>query len=313
LTPYDVFVRHCVVHPADEKLDKRFMFDLHIIEKGGSSDKMSIFTFQATNEEDFEGWISITGGQINVSKPELSLKTEMQNELDDSGIDFVKKCIQVIERRGLDEQGLYRIVGMQSKVNSLVAGHFDVHKTLAQRLETPVEEDMELKTICSALKLFLRTLKEPVFTFKLHNRFIEAAMIDDKAERIRTLHSLIKELPKQNYDLLYILMTHLYKVSQHNEKNLMTPVNLGVCFGPSILRPEFETVSSIYDIKFRNAIVELIIIHYEKMFKTKLEQQDIDEMVGSSEQDQSSGVNLTNSLSSLVVIIYFKYGNKTQK
>ncbi|CAF2929273.1 unnamed protein product [Rotaria sp. Silwood2] len=300
LTPYDVFVRHCVVHPADEKLDKRFMFDLHIIEKGGSSDKMSIFTFQATNEEDFEGWISITGGQINVSKPELSLKTEMQNELDDSGIDFVKKCIQVIERRGLDEQGLYRIVGMQSKVNSLVAGHFDVHKTLAQRLETPVEEDMELKTICSALKLFLRTLKEPVFTFKLHNRFIEAAMIDDKAERIRTLHSLIKELPKQNYDLLYILMTHLYKVSQHNEKNLMTPVNLGVCFGPSILRPEFETVSSIYDIKFRNAIVELIIIHYEKMFKTKLEQQDIDEMVGSSEQDQSGGVNLTNSLSSLV-------------
>ncbi|CAF0956697.1 unnamed protein product [Rotaria sordida] len=300
LTPYDVFVRHCIVHPADEKLDKRFMFDLHAIEKGGSSDKMSIFTFQAMNEEDFEGWVFITGGQINVSKPELSLKTEMQNELDDSGIDFVKKCIQVIERRGLDEQGLYRVVGMQSKVNSLVAGHFDAHKTLAQRLATPVEEDMELKTICSALKLFLRTLKEPVFTFKLHNRFIEAAMIDDKAERIRTLHSLIKELPKENYDLLYVLMTHLHKVSQHNEKNLMTPVNLGVCFGPSLLRPEFETVSSIYDIKFRNAIVELIIIHYDKMFKTKLEQQDIDEMVGSSEQDQASGVNLSNSLSSLV-------------
>ena len=49
------------------------------------------------------------------------------------------------------------------------------HKTLAQRLATPVEEDVELKTICSALKLFLRTLKEPIFTFKLHNRFIEAA------------------------------------------------------------------------------------------------------------------------------------------
>ena len=44
--------------------------------------------------------------------------------MDDSGIDFIKKCIQVIERRGLDEQGLYRVVGMQSKVNSVVAGHF---------------------------------------------------------------------------------------------------------------------------------------------------------------------------------------------
>ena len=54
----------------------------------------------------------------------------------------------------------------------------DAHKTLAQRLATPVEEDIELKTICSALKLYLRTLKEPVFTFKLHNRFIDAASID---------------------------------------------------------------------------------------------------------------------------------------
>ncbi len=51
--------------------------------------------------------------------------------MDDSGIDFVKKCIQVIERRGLDEQGIYRVVGMQSKVNSVVAGHFG--KTLKRR------------------------------------------------------------------------------------------------------------------------------------------------------------------------------------
>jgi hypothetical protein len=57
------------------------MFDLHIIEKGGSSDKMLIFTFQAMTEEDFEGWVSITGGQINISQPQLSSKTEMQSRI----------------------------------------------------------------------------------------------------------------------------------------------------------------------------------------------------------------------------------------
>lgn len=77
--PYDVFVRHCFVHPADEKLDKRFMFDLHAIERGGSSDKMSVFTFQAMTEEDFEGWVSICGGQILITKPQLSSKTELQS------------------------------------------------------------------------------------------------------------------------------------------------------------------------------------------------------------------------------------------
>lgn len=81
----------------------------------------------------------------------------------------------------------------------------------------------------------------------------------------------------------------------------MTPVNLGVCFGPSLLRPEVETVSSIYDIKFRNAIVELLITHYEKMFQAKLDQQDIEAMVGSNDNDRAEGVHLSGSLSSLVV------------
>lgn len=81
----------------------------------------------------------------------------------------------------------------------------------------------------------------------------------------------------------------------------MTPVNLGVCFGPSLLRPEVETVSSIYDIKFRNAIVELMITHCDKMFKSKLDQQDIETIVGANENDETSVGNLSNSLSSLVV------------
>lgn len=81
----------------------------------------------------------------------------------------------------------------------------------------------------------------------------------------------------------------------------MTPVNLGVCFGPSLLRPEVETVSSIYDIKFRNAIVELAIIHHDKMFKAKLEQKDIDEMVGSNDRVGPSVSDLGSTLSSIGV------------
>lgn len=52
------------------------------------------------------------------------------DELDEAGIDFVKKCIQIIERRGLHEQGLYRIVGSLSKVNSVVASHFGIDQMI---------------------------------------------------------------------------------------------------------------------------------------------------------------------------------------
>ena len=63
------------------------------------------------------------------------------DELDEAGIDFVKKCIHIVEKRGLHEQGLYRIVGMQSKVNSVVATHFGKKKFVRRR---SVEEFLSL-------------------------------------------------------------------------------------------------------------------------------------------------------------------------
>lgn len=44
--------------------------------------------------------------------------------------------------------------------------------------------------------------------------------------------------------------------------------NLAVCFGPTLLRPEEETVASIMDLKFYNVVVEILIENYEKIFKS---------------------------------------------
>jgi len=62
------------------------MFDIHAIEKGASSDKIIVLTFQGMTEEDLEGWVSVMEGQINVSRPQISSKTEMQ-----SRFKFIKK------------------------------------------------------------------------------------------------------------------------------------------------------------------------------------------------------------------------------
>ena len=45
----------------------------------------------------------------------------------------------------------------------------------------------------------------------------------------------------------------------------MTVANLGVCFGPTLMRPEEETMKAIMDIKFANIVVEILITHYEKV------------------------------------------------
>lgn len=41
-------------------------------------------------------------------------------ELDDEGFFFLRKCIEAIESRGLEQKGIYRVVGVASKVRTLM-------------------------------------------------------------------------------------------------------------------------------------------------------------------------------------------------
>lgn len=70
-------------------------------------------------------------------------------------------------------------------------------------------------------------------------------------------------------------MIYMFRVAGKRDKNLMTIGNLGVCFGPTLLRPEEETVASIMDLKFYNVVVEILIENYETIFKSKPEVNEI--------------------------------------
>lgn len=47
----------------------------------------------------------------------------------------------------------------------------------------------------------------------------------------------------------------------------MSVFNLGVVFGPTLLRPREETVAAILDIKFNNIVINILIDNYERIFK----------------------------------------------
>lgn len=48
----------------------------------------------------------------------------------------------------------------------------------------------------------------------------------------------------------------------------MTVANLGVVFGPTLMRPQEETVAAIMDLKFQNIVVEILIQQHEKVTLT---------------------------------------------
>uniref|UniRef100_A0A8C9YHA2 Rho GTPase activating protein 42a n=1 Tax=Sander lucioperca TaxID=283035 RepID=A0A8C9YHA2_SANLU len=89
---------------------------------------------------------------------------------------------------------------------------------------------------------------------------------DDQKYRVRAIHALVYKLPEKNRAMLDVLTNHLLKVSSHSDQNMMTVSNLGMIFGPTLLRSQEETVAAMMNIKFQNIVVEILIENHHKIF-----------------------------------------------
>uniref|UniRef100_A0A9J8DHQ1 Rho GTPase activating protein 42a n=1 Tax=Cyprinus carpio carpio TaxID=630221 RepID=A0A9J8DHQ1_CYPCA len=213
-----------------DSIDKRFCFDIEVVERHG------IITLQALSESNRRLWMEAMDGKEPV-------------------------------------RATTQIGGVNSKVQRLMTSVF-VHLTLPAA-KAPADMDLDPdtwdnKTITSGLKNYLRCLAEPLMTYRLHKDFIMAVKSDDQNYRVCAVHALVHKLPEKNKEMLDILIKHLHVVSTHSQKNLMTVSNLGVIFGPTLMRSQEETVAAMMNIKFQNIVVEILIENYDKVINTLL-------------------------------------------
>jgi len=258
-------LKSCIRRVSDS-IDKRFCFDIVPEDRsggGGGSGNTVVYTFQALSEEDCALWMDAMDGKepMYVCPPKPG--NAHHTYLDEAGFAFVTRCFNTLEGRGLEDQGLYRVVGVTSKVNRLLTLGLDRKKCDKLNFEDPTE--VETKTVTSAIKTFLRNLPEPIMTYKLHAKFIAAAKLETYEARVSEVQSLVDQLPEPNKRMLELLLRHLEKVAKNAKANMMSVSNLGVCFGPTLLRNEEETVAAIMDIKFGNVVVEILIENWRQI------------------------------------------------
>merc|ERR1719460_191004 len=264
ITNTESFKLKSCMRKAADAIDKRFCFDIIPEDR-----PHVVYTLQAQSEEDRLLWMEALDGTepMYAHTPGGKPSNANQTFLDESGFSFVQDCLAGLENRGLEDQGMYRVVGVGSKGTKLLTMGLDRRRANQLNLDDAIE--WETKTITSAVKTFFRNLPEPIMTFSLHSRFIEAAKCDSYSRRLSQIHRLVQQLPSPNQRMLEILLSHLANVVDKSDKNLMTVSNLGVCFGPTLLRAEEETVAAIMDIKFANVVVEILIQNWHTLLKTK--------------------------------------------
>ncbi|XP_047232206.1 rac GTPase-activating protein 1 isoform X2 [Girardinichthys multiradiatus] len=140
---------------------------------------------------------------------------------------LIVDCVAEIERRGLQERGLYRVPGGERPVRDLR------DRILQGKSSVMLSKVQDIHVVCGFLKDVLRRLKEPLITFRLHRTFMEASELDEDSGSA-VLYRAISELPKANRDTLAFLMIHLHKVMR-SPPCQMDQNNLARVFGPTIV------------------------------------------------------------------------------
>ncbi|XP_030324016.1 rac GTPase-activating protein 1 isoform X1 [Calypte anna] len=170
---------------------------------------------------------------------------------------LVVHCVNEIEQRGLHEQtGLYRISGCDKTVRELK------EKYLRSKNIPLLSKVDDIHAICGLLKDFLRSLKEPLLTFRLNKTFMEAAEIPDEDNSIAAMYRAVDELPQANRDTLAFLMVHLQRVAQSPETKMDIP-NLAKVFGPTIVAhavPDPDPMTLLQDTKRQPKVVERLLM-----------------------------------------------------
>nr|CAG4643078.1 EOG090X0302 [Ilyocryptus agilis] len=161
---------------------------------------------------------------------------------------IVSSCVHEVERRGLEELGIYRVSGLATDIAKLRKA-FDIRNILQCGFESDsLLRDVDVHSVSGLLKLYLRQLPEALFTDRLYPHFLHAfSTLDVKASMTgvdiaaeggaRTLIQLFSSLPQVNQNVITFLLDHLVRVNGREARNKMSLHNLATIFGPTLMRP----------------------------------------------------------------------------
>ncbi|XP_041443145.1 GEM-interacting protein isoform X2 [Xenopus laevis] len=183
---------------------------------------------------------------------------------------IIVRCTAEIEQRALGQQGLYRISGAKARVEKLLQAFENGRELVDLSGHSPHD-------ITSSLKHFLKQLPDSVVPYQLYEQFMAFSRdyLEDTKENetghsaIHQMKELLCRMPHSHYNTLRHLTAHLYRVSERFEDNKMNPNNLGIIFGPTLIRPlpgQDISVNCLIDTGYQSQAVEFLINNYEKIF-----------------------------------------------
>jgi hypothetical protein len=173
---------------------------------------------------------------------------------------IITRCIQEVELRGMDMEGIYRKSGASSAIQTIREGF----ERSPQDYDIS-DPDLDIHAVTSALKQYFRKLPMPLITYDVYEKIIETGEISSHSGRVEALQKSLGELPRVHQDVLEFLVFHLKRVVEREKENLMTSQNIAVVFAPTIMRPQ-SLAREMTDVQKKNEVVKFLVDNCQEVF-----------------------------------------------
>eukprot|EP01107_Rhizomastix_libera_P007689 TRINITY_DN226_c1_g3_i1.p1 TRINITY_DN226_c1_g3~~TRINITY_DN226_c1_g3_i1.p1 ORF type:complete len:1005 (-),score=246.57 TRINITY_DN226_c1_g3_i1:3066-5957(-) len=180
---------------------------------------------------------------------------------------FAKNLFQYTLKHSLGETGILRLAGNSRNSAelklSISAGNYEI------------SSNYSIHDYFSIFKQFLCELPEPLLTAKLYDKWMQFDKVPFE-KRVSFLYDLIRELPRENFNLLSELIHLLYQISQSAHFNKMRPDNIAIVISRNLLWTVGAVTDVVTDLKYTsvvNDIVTEMINHYKELFPSYLPQR----------------------------------------
>ncbi|KRY53040.1 N-chimaerin, partial [Trichinella britovi] len=137
----------------------------------------------------------------------------------------VEWCVDEIERRGLDTEGLYRVSGSHEQIEKLRL-QFDADPWSARLCPAEVED---VHALTGLLKLYFRLLPIPLVTYAARRELVRAVggRLEADPDKLKLVGRVLRDtLPAAHQAVLALFARHLHRVAELSAQNRMTDDNL---------------------------------------------------------------------------------------
>ncbi|POW16176.1 hypothetical protein PSHT_06830 [Puccinia striiformis] len=165
--------------------------------------------------------------------------------------------VELIEQKGLNQQGIYRVPGEKRVIENLQAS---IDERGVRGVDIWRDSYRDVHNLSGLLKLFLREIPGGVIPFDRYDRFLAVNATPDEAERTSQLQSHVRDLPLPNKIL----------VVEHAAANSMLAHNVAIVFAPSLFRNGSEhsnPLLSMQNIGKASAIVRHLVLNASQIFE----------------------------------------------